>query len=131
VEAPADLPRVHGDMDRLRQALTNLADNAYNYSHAGSAITIRVHPENGEVQVDVQDTGVGIPMEAQERVFERFYRGEDPLVFSTPGTGLGLSIVKQIIELHRGRIWLDSSGVEGQGSTFSFTVPAYQSQEDT
>jgi len=131
VEAPADLPRAHGDVDRLRQVLRNLADNAYNYSHADGAITIRVHPEDGEVQVDVQDTGVGIPMEAQERVFERFYRGEDPLVFATPGTGLGLPIVKQIIELHRGRIWLDSNGIEGQGSTFSFTVPTYQSQEDT
>jgi GAF domain-containing protein len=131
VDAPADLPRARGDADRLRQVLWNLADNAYNYSHADGAITIRVHAENGDVQVDVRDTGVGIPLEAQERVFERFYRGEDPLVFSTPGTGLGLSIVRQIIELHRGRIWLDSSGIEGQGSTFSFTVPVYQSQEDT
>jgi len=131
VDAPANLPRAHGDVDRLRQVMKNLADNAYNYSHANGKITIRVHPENGDVQVDVQDTGVGVPLEAQERIFDRFYRGEDPLVFATPGTGLGLSVVKQIVELHHGRIWLKSNGVTGQGSTFSFTVPAYQSEEES
>jgi signal transduction histidine kinase len=130
VKAGHKLPRAHGDVGRLRQVLRNLADNAYNYSPANGKITIELRADNGEVEVDVQDTGVGVPLEAQERVFERFYRGEDPLVFATPGTGLGLSIVRQIVELHRGRIWLNSSGISGQGSTFSFTVPTYQSQEE-
>jgi PAS domain S-box-containing protein len=131
VKAGKKLPRAHGDVDRLRQVLRNLADNAYSYSHPHGKITIQLRAHNGEVEVDVRDTGVGVPLEAQERVFERFYRGEDPLVFATPGTGLGLSIVRQIVELHRGRIWMNSSGISGQGSTFSFTVPTYQSQEET
>lgn len=130
VKAGQKLPRAHGDVGRLRQVLRNLADNAYNYSPANGKITIELRADNGEVEVDVRDTGVGVPLEAQERVFERFYRGEDPLVFATPGTGLGLSIVRQIVELHRGRIWMNSSGISGQGSTFSFTVPTYQSQEE-
>jgi two-component system phosphate regulon sensor histidine kinase PhoR len=78
--------------------------------------------------VDVQDNGVGIPLSDQDRVFERFYRGEHPLVLSTPGTGLGLSIVKQLVEMHKGRIWMKSNGVLGDGTTFSFTLPVYEKQ---
>jgi len=78
------------------------------------------------VQVDVQDNGIGIKLEDQERVFERFHRGEHPLVLSTPGTGLGLPIVRQLVEMHNGRIWMKSSGVPGEGSTFSFTLPVYK-----
>ena len=78
--------------------------------------------------MDVQDNGVGIPMEDQNRVFERFYRGEHPLVLATPGTGLGLPIVKQIGEMHKGHIWMKSSGVPGDGSIFSFTLPVYEQQ---
>ena len=91
---------------------------------------MRIHSPNGgkEVQVDVDDNGVGIPLEDQNRVFERFYRGEHPLVLATPGTGLGLSIVKEIVEMHKGRIWMKSSGVPGDGSTFSFTLPVYEKQ---
>jgi len=78
--------------------------------------------------VDVQDNGVGIPLNDQDRVFERFYRGEQPMILSTPGTGLGLSIVKQLVEMHKGRIWMKSSGVPGDGTTFSFTLPVYEKQ---
>ena len=86
------------------------------------------HNGGREVQVDVKDTGVGIPLEDQNRVFERFYRGEHPLVLQTPGTGLGLSIVKEIVEMHKGRIWMKSTGVPGDGSIFSFTLPVYERQ---
>jgi signal transduction histidine kinase len=91
---------------------------------------VHIHPLNGghEVQVDVQDNGVGIPLNDQDRVFERFYRGEQPMILSTPGTGLGLSIVKQLVEMHKGRIWMKSSGVPGDGTTFSFTLPVYEKQ---
>ncbi len=85
--------------------------------------------EGREVQVDVSDSGIGIAPEDQERVFERFYRGEHPLVLATPGTGLGLSIVKQLVEMHNGRIWMKSKGIPGQGSTFSFTLPVNQPAE--
>jgi PAS domain S-box-containing protein len=130
LNAPRKLPPVYGDMERVRQVLSNLVFNAYHYTPENGTITVHVSPLNGEnqVQVDVEDNGVGIAREDQERIFERFYRGEHPLVLATPGTGLGLSIVKQIVEMHKGRIWMKSSGVPGEGSTFSFTLPVYEKQ---
>jgi signal transduction histidine kinase len=130
LEAPKKVPRVVGDLERVRQVLGNLMDNAYHYTPENGTITVHIHPLNGghEVQVDVQDNGVGIPLADQDRVFERFYRGEHPLVLATPGTGLGLSIVKQLVEMHKGRIWMQSSGVPGDGTTFSFTLPVYEKQ---
>lgn len=123
LQAPETLPRISGDPERLRQVIDNLVDNAYNYTPANGKITVKLSRANGSLRVDVQDNGVGIPLESQERVFDRFYRGEDPLVLATPGTGLGLPIVKQLVEMHHGKIWLTSSGIPGQGSTFSFTLP--------
>ncbi|HMB22412.1 MAG TPA: GAF domain-containing protein [Anaerolineales bacterium] len=130
LDMPKKLPHVYGDMERVRQILGNLVDNAYHYTPENGTIIVRIQCLNGgnEVQVDVQDNGVGIPLEDQGRVFERFYRGEHPLVLATPGTGLGLSIVKQIVEMHKGRIWMKSSGAPGDGSTFSFTLPVYEQQ---
>ena len=130
LDAPKKLPHVYGDIERVRQILGNLVDNAYHYTPENGTITVHIHSPNGgqEVQVDVTDNGVGIPLEDQTRVFERFYRGEHPLVLATPGTGLGLSIVKQIVEMHKGRIWMKSTGVPGDGSIFSFTLPVYEKQ---
>jgi signal transduction histidine kinase len=130
LDAPRKVPRVYGDMERVRQVLGNLIDNAYHYTPENGTIIVRIQALNGgdEVQVDVKDNGVGIPLEDQDRIFERFYRGENPLVLTTPGTGLGLSIVKQIVEMHKGRIWMKSTGVPGEGSTFSFTLPVYETQ---
>ena len=123
LDAPNDLPRVRGDAERVRQIMGNLVDNAYHYTPENGQITVHLHSANGsEVQVDVEDSGVGISEEDQARIFDRFYRGEDPLVLATPGTGLGLAIVRQLVEMHDGRIWLESGG-EGRGSTFSFTLP--------
>jgi signal transduction histidine kinase len=128
LDAPKKLPPVYGDVERVRQIMGNLVDNAYHYTPENGTITVQIHPQNGgnQIQVDVKDNGVGISLEDQSRVFERFYRGEHPLVLATPGTGLGLSIVKQIVEMHQGRIWMESSGVPGNGSTFSFTLPVYE-----
>jgi PAS domain S-box-containing protein len=120
---PAALPRIVGDSERVRQMVDNLLENAFYYTHAGGDITLRAHQQGAEVQIDVQDNGIGIPAVEQPRVFERFYRGEDPLVLASSGTGLGLSIVKRLIEMHNGRIWLSSQGIPGEGSTFSFTLP--------
>ena len=130
LDAPKKLPRVFGDSERVHQILGNLVDNAYHYTPENGTIIVRIRALNGghEVQVDVQDNGVGISLDDQSRVFERFYRGEHPLVLATPGTGLGLSIVKEIVEMHKGRIWMKSSGVPGDGSVFSFTLPVYEKQ---
>ncbi|MGA7604781.1 MAG: GAF domain-containing protein [Anaerolineales bacterium] len=124
LDAPKVLPRVMGDAERIRQVIDNLVDNAYHYTPENGTIKVGIHALDGtEVQVDVEDSGVGIAPADQERVFERFYRGEHPLVLATPGTGLGLPIVRQLIEMHNGRIWMKSEGLPGKGSTFSFTLP--------
>jgi len=131
LDAPKRLPLVHGDSERVRQILSNIVFNAYHYTPENGTITVHLHPVDAdrEVQVDVIDNGVGIVLEDQSRIFERFYRGEHPLVLATPGTGLGLSIVKEIVEMHKGRIWMKSSGNVGEGSTFSFTLPVYEKNE--
>jgi signal transduction histidine kinase len=112
-----------GDGERIRQIMGNLVDNAFNYTPSNGTIRINIHQQNGDLQVDVQDNGVGVAPEYQSRIFERFFRGEHPLVLATPGTGLGLPIVRQLVEMHSGRIWMTSTGVPGEGSTFSFTLP--------
>ena len=128
LDAPKKLPYVFGDAERVRQVLANLVDNAYHYTPENGTILVQLHPSNGgsEVQVDIKDNGVGIALGDQPRVFERFYRGEHPLVLATPGTGLGLSIVKELVEMHKGRIWVQSAGLDGEGSTFSFTLPVFK-----
>ncbi|MBI3739406.1 MAG: HAMP domain-containing histidine kinase, partial [Chloroflexi bacterium] len=130
LDAPKTLPRVLGDQERVRQILDNLLDNAYHYTPENGTIKVNIHSLNGtEVQVDVVDNGVGIAPSDHERVFERFYRGEHPFVLATPGTGLGLPIVKELVEMHNGRIWMKSEGVPGKGSTFSFTLPVHKDKK--
>ncbi len=129
LDVPKKLPFVYGDVERVRQIMANVVYNAYHYTPENGTIKVSIQSLNGghEVQVDVEDNGIGIALDDQERIFQRFYRGEHPLVLATPGTGLGLSIVKQIVEMHNGRIWMKSNGVPGQGSTFSFTLPVHES----
>jgi signal transduction histidine kinase len=129
VDAPKNLPPVSGDTDRVRQILSNLVNNAYNYTPENGTIHVNIHQENGDLQVDVEDNGIGIKPDDQTRLFERFYRGEHPLVLATPGTGLGLPIVRQLIEMHKGKLWMKSTGIPGEGSTFSFTLPIEKSGE--
>ncbi len=121
-EVPEDLAPIEADYDRLMQIMTNLVSNAYQYTPDNGSVTISIKPDDKGIQIDVVDTGIGIPDESKERVFERFFRGESqPLVFKHAGTGLGLSIVHQIIEMHSGRVWFESQ--EGEGSTFSIWLP--------
>jgi GAF domain-containing protein len=122
---PPDLPRVQGDLERVRQILANIVNNSYHYTSSDGLIIIRAEQVENEVLIEVKDNGIGIPLEDQSRVFERFFRGEDPMVLTTSGTGLGLSIVKELVEMHHGRIWLESDGVPGKGSKFYFTLPIH------
>jgi PAS domain S-box-containing protein len=132
LKASRDLPPVVGDGERVRQIILSLLDNAYHYTPENGSVQVHLRKsrKRGEVQVDIVDDGLGIPAGEQQRVFERFYRGENPLVLATPGTGLGLSIVKQLVEMHHGRVWLGSDGVAGHGSTFSFTLPVVEEADD-
>jgi two-component system phosphate regulon sensor histidine kinase PhoR len=129
-EAPEKLPRVSGDLERVRQILGNLVDNAYHYTSENGKITVQMGTvDEFTVQIDVQDNGIGIDSVDCDRIFERFFRGEHPLVLATPGTGLGLAIVKQLVSMHKGKIWMKSKGIAGEGSTFSFTLPIYRAEE--
>jgi signal transduction histidine kinase len=129
--AEKDVPLVEGDPERIRQIMSNLIDNAFNYTQEHGNIKVLIYKTRGEVQVEVEDSGIGIAPEEQEKVFERFYRGENPLVMATAGTGLGLPIVKQLVEMHKGKIWLESTGKSGEGSKFSFTLPAPKTEEQS
>ncbi|HEX2996428.1 MAG TPA: ATP-binding protein [Anaerolineales bacterium] len=119
VECEGGLPKVQVDSQRLEQVLVNLIHNAVKFTPRGGDVVLFAAPADGEVQFGVRDTGIGIPADEVSRIFERFYRVDKSRTGS--GTGLGLSIAKHIVEAHGGKIWADS--VEGQGSTFYFTIP--------
>ena len=112
---------VSADADRLEQVLGNLVDNGIKYGRANGTVTVGGSvKEGGQVEVFVQDDGPGIPPEALERVFERFYRVDKARAREQGGTGLGLAIVKHIIQTHGGRVWATSE--VGRGTTFCFTL---------
>ncbi|MCX8126473.1 MAG: PAS domain S-box protein, partial [Dehalococcoidia bacterium] len=121
LDIPENLPEVEADRQRLKQVVRNLLHNAIKFSPKGSEIVLKVEPGPEEIPVRVIDHGVGIPPKALPHLFERFYRVEDSLTRQTGGTGLGLYIVKQIVDAHGGRVWVEST--PGKGSTFSFTIP--------
>jgi two-component system phosphate regulon sensor histidine kinase PhoR len=116
------IPRVMGAEDRLGQVLLNLLHNSIKFSPSGGDVVVRVVADEHEVVTSVIDHGIGIPAEAQARIFERFYKVDRARARGEGGTGLGLSIARHIVESHGGRIWVESR--EGQGSTFSFALPA-------
>jgi histidine kinase len=123
LELTPDLPHVLADEDRAVQVLTNLTGNALQYTPAGGRITISAKQINGEIQISVHDTGIGIPAEHLAHLFDRFYRVDKSRSRqSGGGSGIGLTIARALIEAHGGIIWADSAGIE-KGSTFAFTLP--------
>jgi two-component system cell cycle sensor histidine kinase PleC len=127
VDAPADLPPVQGDRERLVQILTNLVSNAYKYTPDGGHIRIAVNGQDrpevppGHLCVSVSDTGIGMSPQELVKLEEKFFRAEHDLVQQQPGTGLGVSITRNLVELHGGDFLIESE--PGQGSTFRFTIP--------
>jgi two-component system phosphate regulon sensor histidine kinase PhoR len=114
-----DLPAVLADRGRIEQVLLNLIHNATKFTPAGGSITVTAAPSGESLQINVTDTGVGIPEADLQRVFERFFKSDKAR--RSEGTGLGLAIAKHIVQAHNGTIWVNSSA--GTGSTFSFTLP--------
>ena len=118
---PTDVPEVSIDEGRIGEELTNLVENAVKFSDEGSVITIAAQLEGPEVVMSVSDEGVGIPAELHQKIFERFFQGENRKGGRRKGTGLGLSICRGIVEAHGGRIWVESG--PGKGARFCFTLP--------
>jgi signal transduction histidine kinase len=114
------LPVGMGDEQRLTQALLNLVGNAIKFTDAGE-VRISARAQNGHFVIAVTDTGPGIPQREQARIFEQFHQVDSSNTKAKGGTGLGLAIVKQIVEMHGGRIWVDST--LGKGSTFQMELP--------
>jgi len=140
MEIPEDLPPVEADPDSVRQIMNNLLGNAIKSTPAGGSIgiTTSVYEENGAlptaaeappyVMISVKDSGGGIADKDIERVFERFYRADRPLIEGLGETGVGLSIVKSLVEAHGGRVWVDTE--IGEGSTFRFLLPISEHYND-
>jgi PAS domain S-box-containing protein len=122
-DLPPDLPPVRGDAALLGRVMANLLSNAIKYTPSGGQVTVRAKPQDRMLQIEVTDTGRGIPAESLPHIFDRFYRVPDSEE-EIEGTGLGLSIVKSIVEKHGGRVWVESE--ESKGSTFALTVPVSQ-----
>ncbi len=122
IELPKTLPVAHGDERRLTQVLLNLVGNAIKFTDEGE-VAIKAASANGSVTLSVHDTGPGIAEADQRKIFEEFQQADSSTTKEKGGTGLGLAISKRIVEMHGGRLWVESS--LGHGSTFSFTVPIH------
>ena len=121
LSAAPDVDIVTGDERRIRQVIFNLLSNAVKFTPAGGAVDVSARQVNGEVRVSVADTGPGIAPEDHERIFDEFQQTETGIE-QREGTGLGLALSKRLVELHGGRIWVESE--LGEGSTFVFALPA-------
>jgi signal transduction histidine kinase len=130
VQLAPNLPKIWADRIRVGQVLTNLISNAHKYTPEGGMIQVGAEsttnqwdPEGAKqvVHLWVKDNGIGISMEDQTRIFQKFFRSDDTKAREVPGTGLGLNITKSLVEMQGGRIWFDSEF--RKGTTFHFTVP--------
>ena len=112
---------LQGDERRIRQVVFNLLSNAVKFTPQGGRVDVSAVRQDGEVLVAVSDTGPGIPADDQARIFEEFQQARDTNGERPEGTGLGLALSRSLVELHGGRIWVESE--PGKGSTFTFTLP--------
>jgi signal transduction histidine kinase len=117
----ANLPAVAGDAGRLTQVIEILLSNAFMYSPDGSEVTVSAHRLPGQVVIGVRDHGVGVPPDFDEKLFARYQWSANNPTTKVMGTGLGLPLARQIVEMHGGRIWFESTA--GAGSEFHFSVP--------
>jgi signal transduction histidine kinase len=117
----------YGDRTRFKQILYNLLSNAGKFTPIGGKVEVSAEPDYGEIRFCVSDTGIGIPREQQTAIFEEFTQVAPATSGVKEGAGLGLTITKRIVELHGGRIWVEST--PGQGSCFFFTIPAARAGE--
>jgi len=114
--------KITADERKLKQIMFNLLSNAVKFTLDGGAIAVGTRQQEEELIISVSDTGIGIAPGYQERIFQEFYQIRNGVRDKTPGTGLGLSLTKRLVEMHGGKIWMESEG-EGKGSRFSFVLP--------
>jgi CheY-like chemotaxis protein len=124
LDLPTRALTVHGDAVRLSQVIANLLNNASKYSDVGATIHLTASTVDGDVVIDVRDTGAGMPKDLLPRVFEPFVQADRSLERSRGGLGIGLTLVKKIVELHHGQVAAESAGL-GQGSAFTIRLPAH------
>ena len=115
------LPMINIDREKMELAVQNLLENAAKYTPEGGSIHISIEKHEAEVVFKIKDTGVGIPEAEHERIFTKFFRGDNVIKMETEGSGLGLYTTRNIIDAHRGKIWFESK--EGKGTTFYFSLP--------
>jgi signal transduction histidine kinase len=120
-EEPKEFPKVLLDREKIEQVILNLIDNAIKYTQEGG-ITVKLLTKENKLQIVISDTGEGLTKEEKEKIFERFSRGTAGTKFWTEGAGLGLYIARRFVEMHKGRIWVESEGRE-KGSTFYVELP--------
>ena len=121
VDIPGELPKAWADRNRLAQILTNLLNNANQYTPAGGVIRVRATRDHHMIQIEVEDNGFGMEAEDQQKLFSKFFRSADDKVRENPGNGLSLSLTKYLVELQGGEIWCKSE--YRKGTSFYFTVP--------
>jgi two-component sensor histidine kinase/GGDEF domain-containing protein len=129
VEVPPEGPAIYGDREKVEQILTNLVGNALKFTPEGGEIVISVKPYDGDgnmMAIAVKDSGIGIPSDQLDKIFEKFHQVEGSLQRSVGGTGLGLAITKGLVEAHQGKIFVESE--VGKGSTFTFTLPVSEGE---
>ena len=112
---------IQGDHQHLRRLLVNLVDNGLKYTLAGGHVTLALHQDGAWAVLRVADTGIGLPLEEQERIFQRFYRAPAAVLRGEEGSGLGLCIARSIVEAHGGYVQVESA--EDHGSTFTVSLP--------
>ncbi|RPH37690.1 ATP-binding protein [bacterium] len=125
VRLDESLPPVKGDAESISEAVINLIDNAIKYSGESKYLAIATGKTDGVQYIEVEDHGIGIAREHQEKIFENFYRVSTGLVHTVRGTGLGLALVKHIMDAHGGNVRVDS--VPGKGSRFRLLFPIHES----
>ena len=116
-----EVPLIEGEQDRLAQLLDNLVSNAIKFTPAGGEVEIVLGSQNGDVSIEVSDTGIGLAQEEVAQLFTRFYRASSAVSAQIPGTGLGLYIAKAIVDAHGGRLSVNTSA--GKGTTFVVELP--------
>jgi signal transduction histidine kinase len=121
-----NLPQLRVDREAIARSLLNLVNNAVKYSATEKYLGVHLYQRNGDVNLEVVDHGIGIPLKEQLKIFEKFYRVGDPLVHNTKGSGLGLSLVRHIVQAHGGMVAVESA--PGRGSKFIITLPVQNSE---